>query len=207
MLCEAYWYPLYAEARHRGLSADDASDRVQGFLARLLEKDGFAAADRTRGRFRSFLRAAFEHFLANEWDRQQARKRGGRQRIVPLDQALGESRFSHEPTDPETPEKIFDRRWALALIERAMDRLREECRSAGKETLFETLKPAIAGDRAVSHAKLAAALKTTEGAVKSAVYRLRARSADLIREEIAHTVSSPDEVDEELAHLFAALGS
>jgi RNA polymerase sigma-70 factor (ECF subfamily) len=206
-LCEAYWYPLYAEARRRGLGAEDAGDLVQGFFARLLEKGDLAAADRTRGRFRSFLLAAFGHFLANERDRRHARKRGGGRRIVPLDPAEGESRYGQEPSHEDTPGRIFDRRWALALIDRALGRLKDECERGGKGALFETVKPALAGDRAASYAELAQSLGMTEGAIKTAVHRLRARCAALIREEVAQTVSSPEEIDEELGHLFAALES
>jgi RNA polymerase sigma-70 factor (ECF subfamily) len=207
VLCETYWYPLYAEARRRGLNPEDARDRVQGFFARMLEKNGMADADQTRGRFRSFLLAAFAHYLANQWDRQQARKRGGGQRLIPLDPAALEARYEREPGHQETPERIFDRRWALALIDRALDRLREECASSGKARLFEVLKPALAGDRAASYAELAATLGTTEGAVKTAVHRLRARCALLIRLEVAETVADPGEIDDELTCLFAALES
>jgi RNA polymerase sigma-70 factor (ECF subfamily) len=207
LLCELYWYPLYAEARRRGLSPEDAQDRVQGYFARLLEKDGLAQADQARGRFRSFLLASFGHFLANEWDRNRARKRGGGRAAVSLDAAALESRFAHEPVHPDTPEAIFDRRWALALIDRALDRLREECARTGKAGLFEVLKPALAGDRAAPYAELAVELSMTEGAIKTAVHRLRARCAALVRAEVARTVSRPDDVDDELAHLFAALES
>jgi RNA polymerase sigma-70 factor (ECF subfamily) len=206
-LCDAYWYPLYAEGRRQGLCPDDARDRVQGFFARLLEKDGLASADQARGRFRSFLLAAFNHFLANEWDRQRARKRGGDRPLVSLDQAAGEARFAHEPVHAETPERIFDRRWAVALIDRALHRLCEESERSGKGKLFEVLKPALAGDRGVSYAKFAGGLGMSEGAVKTAVFRLRSRCAALIRAEVAQTVSGPEELDEELAHLFSALES
>jgi RNA polymerase sigma-70 factor (ECF subfamily) len=206
-LCDAYWYPLYAEGRRQGLCPEDARDRVQGFFARLLEKDGLAGADQARGRFRSFLLAAFHHFLANEWDRQRARKRGGGRPLVPLAQDAGEARFAHEPLHVETPERVFDRRWALALIDRALHRLCEECERSGKGKLFEVLKPALAGDRGASYADLGGSLEMSEGAVKTAVSRLRARCAALIRAEVAQTVSGPEEIDEELAHLFSALES
>jgi RNA polymerase sigma-70 factor (ECF subfamily) len=207
VLCDTYWYPLYAEARRRGINPEDARDRVQGFFARMLEKDGLAGADQTRGRFRSFLLAAFGHFLVNQWDRQQARKRGGGRRIISLDPAALESRYEREPTHLETPERIFDRRWALALLDRALERLREESEPAGKARLFEVLKPSLAGERATTYAELAATLGMTDGAVKTAVHRLRARCAALIRAEVAKTVADPAEIDDELAHLFAALES
>jgi RNA polymerase sigma factor (sigma-70 family) len=206
-LCETYWYPLYAEARRKGLAPNDARDRVQAFFTLLLEKDGLASADEARGRFRSFLLAAFHHFLANEWDRQRARKRGGGRRIVSLDQSTGEDRLTHEPVHQQTPERIFDRRWALALIDRALGRLREECTRAGKAELFETLGSALVGDRGASYADLGQAMGMSEGAVKTAVHRLRARCAVLVRDEVAQTVSDPDEIDDELAHLFATLES
>jgi RNA polymerase sigma-70 factor (ECF subfamily) len=206
-LCEAYWYPLYAEARRRGRSAEDASDLVQGFFTRLLEKNDLAAADPTRGRFRSFLLAAFGHYLANARDSQQARKRGGGRKPISLDVAAGESRYCREAVHDETPERIYDRRWALSLIDRALVRLRDECARAGKATLFETLEPALAGDRAASYGELAESLGMTEGAVKTAVHRLRSRCGAIVREEVAETISRPEEIDEELGLLFAALES
>jgi RNA polymerase sigma-70 factor (ECF subfamily) len=206
-LCEAYWYPLYAEARRRGLNVEDASDRVQGFFARLLEKNDLSAADRSRGRFRSFLLASFGHFLSNQRDHERARKRGGGRSIVTLDPAQGESRYGQEPADEQTPERVFDRRWALELIDRSIGRLSDEYAHLGKSELFETLKPALAGDRASSYVELADKLGMTEGAVKTAVYRLRGRCASLIRDEVAQTVSSPEQIEDELGHLFAALES
>jgi RNA polymerase sigma-70 factor (ECF subfamily) len=207
LLCEAYWYPLYAEARRRGLSTEDASDRTQAFFARMIEKGDLAVADRRRGRFRSFLLAAFDHFLANEWDRERALKRGGGRPIASLDADLGESRYVVEPSHQATAERLFDRRWALTLIGRALERLRDEQVAAGKAEPFDVLKGALAGDRGVSYAELAAQLGTTEGAIKVAVHRLRGRCRELIRDEIAQTVGSAEEVDDELRQLFAALGA
>jgi RNA polymerase sigma-70 factor (ECF subfamily) len=204
-LCESSWYPLYAEARRRGLAAEEASDRVQGFFARLLECDGFAMADRTRGRFRSFLLAAFGHFMANEWDRQRAQKRGGTRTIASLDARDGESRLLREPAHQSTPERVFDRRWALALIERALTRLESEYARAGKAAVFAALKPALGGDRGIPYGNLARTLGISEGAVKVAMHRLRARCAESIRDEVAQTVDSPEDVDDELRLLFAAL--
>lgn len=206
-LCEAYWYPLYAEARRRGFGPDDARDHVQGFFARLLEKDGLASADRARGRFRAFLLASFGHFLANERDRQRAQKRGGGRTSTSLDLAEGESRYGLEPSHEDTPERIFDRRWALALIDRALRRLGEECAGSGKSALFESLRAGLTGDPATPYAEIAERLGLTEGAVKTAAHRLRVRCGVLIRDEVAQTVSDPSEVDAELGHLFAALGS
>ena len=206
-LCRAYWYPLYAEARRRGLSAEDASDRVQGFFARLLESDGLAVADQQRGRFRSFLLGAFGNFLANEWDREHALKRGGGRAIVSLDLDLTESRYRADPVDEATPERIFDRRWALSLIQRALGRLQDEYGQGGKADLFDALKPVLTGDRDLKYADLARSLAMTEGALKVAVHRLRGRCGALIRDEVAQTVDAPDETEDELRHLFAALGS
>jgi RNA polymerase sigma factor (sigma-70 family) len=203
-LCEAYWYPLYAEARRRGLSPEDAGDRTQAFFARLLEKGDLAAADRQRGRFRSFLLASFGHFLSNQWDRERAAKRGGG-RVVTIDAAKVESRYALEPSHEATPERLFDRRWALTVIDRALGRLREESQRQGKAEQFDALKGALAGDRGTPYAELAQRLGTTEAAVKTAVCRLRGRCRELIREEIAQTVASPEDVDEELRALFAAL--
>jgi DNA-directed RNA polymerase specialized sigma24 family protein len=206
-LCEAYWYPLYAHARRRGLDAGSAEDRVQSFFARLLEKDGLAVADPRRGRFRGFLLAAFGHFLANEWDRERAIRRGGGHAVLSLDFAGGEARLGREPADERTPERVFDRLWALSVLDRALGRLREEYESGGKGRLFDELKPALAGDRSTPYADLAGRLGMSEGAVKMAVHRLRGRCREVLREEVAETVGSPEEVDDELRQLFAALGS
>lgn len=205
-LCRAYWYPLYAEARRRGLRAEDAGDRVQGFFARLLDTNGFAVADPVRGRFRSFLLAMFGHYLANEWDREHALKRGGGTRIGSLELGMGESRYQAEPVHESTPDREFDRRWALALIARALGRLRAEYQERDRADLFDALCPVLSGDRGATYAELGARLNMTEGAVKVAVHRLRARCGVLIRDEVAHTLDRPEEVEEELKLLFAALG-
>lgn len=206
-LCGTYWYPLYAFARRRGLDAEEARDRTQGFFARLLETEGLAAADRSRGRFRSFLLASFSHFLANEWDRRRARKRGGGRPTLALDFASGESRYGSEPSHDATPERLFERRWALALLDRALGRLEAEYRAAGKADLFDALRPALAGDRGTPYAELAARLGTTEGAVKVAAHRLRGRCREAVRAEIAETVATEADIDDELRHLFEALGT
>ena len=205
-LCQAYWYPLYAEARRRGLSAEDASDRVQGFFARLLEKRDLGTADRERGRFRAFLLAAFGNFLANARDRDDALKRGGGRSILSLDFPGGESRLGLEPAHEATPERLYDRRWALSLLDRALGRLRDDYERNGKAALFQALAPVLGGDRGTPYAVLAARLSMTEGAVKVAVHRLRTRCGELIRDEVAQTVSDPAEVDDELQALFEALG-
>ncbi|MBL9175734.1 MAG: sigma-70 family RNA polymerase sigma factor [Verrucomicrobiales bacterium] len=204
-LCRTYWYPLYAQARRSGSSPADAEDLTQGFFARLLARDGFALADQNRGRFRSFLSAAFQHFLANERDRVRARKRGGHLQILSLDVAPAEERFLQEPATPCTAEQDFDRRWALALLEVVFGRLRQEYVDAGKGGLFQQIQGAVAGDDGdASGVARAEALGMSEGAVRVATHRLRRRYRELLREEIAHTVEGPDAVDEELRHLFAA---
>jgi RNA polymerase sigma-70 factor (ECF subfamily) len=205
-LCAAYWYPLYAYVRRRGHSPQDAQDLTQEFFARLLEKNWLAQADRDRGRFRTFLLSALNHFLANEWDRAHAQKRGGTVQPIPLQLDTAETRYGQEPPDPATPEQIYERRWALALLDAVLNRLFEENRSDGKATFFEMLKPCLVGDReAQPYAALAAQLKMTEGAVKVAVHRLRRRYRQLLREEIAGTVESPGEIDGEMRHLLATL--
>jgi RNA polymerase sigma-70 factor (ECF subfamily) len=207
-LCESYWYPLYAHARRRGLDPDSARDAAQGFFARLLEKGDLADADRARGRFRTFLLAAFGHFLSNLRDHDRAARRGGGRAPLPLDFQAGESRFLDEPAAPDVPpDRAFDRQWAVTLLDRALGRLRDEYALAGKADLFDALKPALAGDRATPYAELAPRLGLTEGAVKVAVHRLRARCAERVRAEVAETVGSPDEIEDEIAHLFAALAT
>ena len=205
-LCQAYWYPLYAYVRRRGYEAHDAQDLTQEFFTRLLEQNWLAQADRERGRFRTFLLAALSHFLANEWDKARAKKRGGAVQIVPLQLDSAETRYGQEPADPVTPEQCFERRWALALLDEVLNRLREEHMAAGTAEMFDALKPCLVGDRqAQPYAALAAQLGVTEGAVKVAVHRLRQRYRQLLRKEIANTVAMPEEVNDEMHHLFAVL--
>jgi RNA polymerase sigma-70 factor (ECF subfamily) len=205
-LCQTYWYPLYAYIRRRGYEEHDAQDLTQEFFARLLEHKWLAQADRERGRFRTFLLAAMGHFLANEWDKARTQKRGGGVEMVPLQLDSAETRYGKEPADPMTPEQCYDRRWALALLEEVLNGLRQEHAAAGTEELFDALKPCLVGDRqAQPYAALGARLGMTEGAVKVAVHRLRQRYRQLLREEIAHTVASPDEVNEEMRYLFSVL--
>jgi RNA polymerase sigma factor (sigma-70 family) len=205
-LCQTYWYPLYAYVRRRGYGAHDAQDLTQEFFARLLEQNWLAQADRDRGRFRSFLLAALSHFLANEWDKARAQKRGGAVQMVPLQLDSAETRYGQEPADPLTPEQCFERRWALALLEEVLGALRKEHLAAGTEEMFEALKPCLVGDcQAQPYAVLATKLGMTEGAVKVAVHRLRQRYRHLLRAEIANTVATPEEVNEEMHHLSAVL--
>ena len=205
-LCGLYWYPVYAYVRRRGHDHHRAQDLTQGFFARLLEKHDLAAADRSRGRFRSFLLAACQHYLANQHDHDTARKRGGGVDHLPLDFGDAAGRFAREPADADTPERDFDRRWALALLARTVDELRAEYAESGRAKLFDTLKGCLAGAAEVSHAELAEQLGMTVGAVKVAVHRLRQRYRDRLRAVIAETVATPEGVDEEIRDLFAALG-
>ena len=205
-LCQTYWHPLYAYVRRVGYSPHDAQDLTQEFFARLLAKNFLADADETRGRFRSFLLASFKHFLANEWDKARALKRGGGQIPIPIDVATAETSCHFEPADETTAEKIYERRWALTLLDRVLRRLREEYTAGGREKLFEALKPTLTeASRTVRYAEIAVRLGTSEGAVKVAVHRLRQQYRELLRAEIADTVASPEEVDDELRNLFAAL--
>jgi len=205
-LCQTYWYPLYAYVRRSGHPADEARDLTQEFFARLLEKRYLRAADSERGRFRSFLLTAFKRFLSKERHQAGALKRGGGRRMLSLDFEQGESRFLLEPATDVTAETIYERRWALALLDRVMIRLREEFEQAGKRDDFDRLKVFLTGDaEAPSHREAAAALGTTEAAVKVAVYRLRRRFRYLLLAEIAQTVTASEDVDEELRHLFEAI--
>jgi RNA polymerase sigma-70 factor (ECF subfamily) len=207
-LCQTYWYPLYAFVRRQGHDTHDAQDLTQEFFARLLAKHQLESVDRAKGRFRSFLLAALKHFLANEWDRRNARKRGGRQIHLPIDTQSAEDRYRLEPADPQSAEKIYERRWALTLLERVLDLMKGEAESSGKSVQFNQLKIALTGDRlSVPYAELARRLDMSEGAVKVAVHRMRQRYREILRAEIAHTVSDAKAVDEEIRHLFAALAN
>jgi RNA polymerase sigma-70 factor (ECF subfamily) len=204
-LCQSYWYPLYAYARRRGHAPEDAEDFTQAFFVQFLGKDRLAAADRTRGRFRSFLLAAMKHFLADEWDKSLALKRGAR-RVVSLDAELAESRFTAEPHDDDSPDRVFDRQWALLVLETVMRKLHEDYVARGQGALFDELRFCLIGDRsALPYSDIAARLGVTEGAVKVAVHRMRQRYRAKLREEIAQTVDSENDVEEELRFLFRAL--
>jgi len=206
-LCETYWYPLYGFLRSRGYTAEDAQDLTQAFFARLLEKQTIRHADPARGRFRSFLLASLKHFAANERERAIAAKRGGGIPSLALELETAEGRFEMEPPSDETPERVYDRRWALALLERVMSRLNVETLRRDKPSQFDRLKPYLTGDQPqLSYAETASDMGTSEGAVKVAVHRLRRRFRDLVRDEIAQTVSSPDEIEDELRHLWSSVG-
>jgi RNA polymerase sigma-70 factor (ECF subfamily) len=207
-LCENYWYPLYAYVRRRGHEADEAQDFTQAFFARLLEKNDLAAADPGRGRFRSFLLASLKHFLANEWDRARAEKRGGGRSVLSIDFGTAEERYRAEPSHDLTPEKIFERRWAFVLLENVLARLHDESAQAGKADSFDRLKGFLTGEQTqVTYGQLAAELNMSEGAVKVAVHRLRRRYRELLRAEIEETVADPQVIDQEIRDLFSALGS
>ena len=201
-LCEAYWYPLYACLRGRGVSIDDAQDLTQGFLARVIEKGALARADPARGRFRSFLLASLTHYAANERDRAVARKRGGP--LLNLEGA--EARYQLEPHSDLTPERLFERRWALTLLSRVLARLRQEFASTGKEPTFEALKRWLTADGGgASYREAAAGLGLSEPAVRVAVHRMRRRYHALLRDEVGRTVATPRDVDAELEYLRRAI--
>jgi RNA polymerase sigma-70 factor (ECF subfamily) len=207
-LCQTYWYPLYCFIRRQGRPPHEAEDLTQGFFARLLEKNFVAEARQERGKFRSFLLLALKRFLANEWDREHAQKRGGFQTAVEIDQAMAEARLDAELKQELAPEILFDRQWALRLLECTMTQLREEYIATGRAKLFEHLSASLTReDSAGSYAEIALELRLTEPSVKQAAYRLRARYREILRDEIGKTVSSPQEIDEELRFLFACFGS
>jgi RNA polymerase sigma factor (sigma-70 family) len=205
-LCTTYWYPLYAFVRRQGYRSEDAQDLTQAFFAKLLEKNYVGAADRQRGKFRSFLLASLKHFLSNERDYARARKRGGGQPVMSLDFESAETRYRHEPADTMTPERLFERRWALTLLDRVLSRLQDEYAAAGNLPLFERLKQFLTAEKgATPYREVAQQAAMTEGAVKVAVHRLRKRYRDLLEDEIAHTVSHAEDVQDELRQLFATL--
>ncbi len=205
-LCQTYWYPLYAYVRRRGSSPHDAEDLTQEFFARLLRANYLGNAQREKGRFRWFLLSALKHFLANEWDRARAKKRGGGKAAISLNAEAAESRYTLEPADTLTAERIYERRWALTLLDQVLRTLEREHELTGKRELFDELRFCLTGERSkLPYAELAARLGMSEAAVKVAVHRLRRRYRELLRAEIANTVSSPEEVEDEIRHLFDVL--
>ena len=203
-LCRAYWYPLYAFVRNRGHSTADAQDLTQAFFARFIATGGFASADRGRGRFRNYLLGALKHFLANEWNRARMKKRGGDVTFLEWDALDPERRYALEPTEETNPESSYDREWALESIARAMKRLREEFEAAGKSELFEALKGSLTSQEPPRDVT-AARLGINEGAVKVATHRLRRRFRQILRDEIAETVETEEEIDEEMRYLVDVL--
>jgi RNA polymerase sigma-70 factor (ECF subfamily) len=205
-LCAVYWYPLYAYVRRHGHPPDDAQDLTQEFFSRLLAKNYLRSLDRQKGRFRSFLLAAMEHFLAKEWRDSNRLKRGGGRVIVSLDECDAEGRYRVDAVESTTAERIYERRWALALLDQAMKNLRHEFAAADRLQLFEALEVYLTGERTnTKYEEVGKKLDMTQGAVKVAVHRMRARYGELVRAEIAHTVSRPEDVDDELRHLLAML--
>ena len=205
-LCRAYWYPLYAFVRRQGHNPHDAEDLLQSFFACFLEKQFLNDVDRAKGRFRSFLLAALKHFLADEWDKAKTHKRGGAVQFLSLEEGVAEGRYWEEPASDLTAEKLYEQRWACTLLERVMDRLEADSAEAGKRHFFEGLKPFLVGEsRSVSYAELAARFGVSEAALKMKVQRLRHRYQRLLREEIAQTVASPEEVEDEIRYLFQVL--
>jgi RNA polymerase sigma factor (sigma-70 family) len=207
-LCRTYWYPLYSFARRAGHSPTDAEDLTQGFFARLLEKDYLKAAAIDKGRFRTFLLVALKRYLANEWDRQHAQKRGGFTAIVPIDQDLAETRFASELTNHLSPDLLFDRQWAMTLLDRTMTQLQQEYSASGRSELFDCLRLCLAKDEsALPYTEIASRLKVTEASIKMAVHRLRSRYREILQHEIAQTVSTREEIEEEIRHLFSVFAS
>ena len=206
-LCRQYWQPLYYFVRRRGHNEHDAQDLTQGFFARLLEKDLLGAADRKRGRFRTFLLAALENYLTNEWDRANRQKRGGDRQILSLDHTeSAEEGYQLLPPDKATPDQIYEQRWAQAVLEAVLHRLREEFDGRDGSAKFDMLKEFLFSDRGeVSYAEAAARVGLSESATKSAIYRFRQRYGQLFAEEIAQTVERREDVDDEIRHLLSVL--
>ncbi len=204
-LCRAYWYPLYAFVRRSGRGPHDAQDLTQEFFARLLAKEWLQAAAQERGRFRTFLLVALKRFLANEWHHATAQKRGGGAELLPLDTVDAEQRYAGEPV--LTADEVFDRRWAMTLLDQTLERLSGEFTSSGKQSKFKVLKDWLtAGRGEIPYAEIAGQLGASEGAARGAVHRLRKRFRELFRENIAQTVADPDGVEDEMRHLAAVLG-
>ena len=204
-LCRAYWYPLYAYVRRQGRSPEDAQDLTQEFFARLLEHKYVRLADPQRGRFRTFLLSSLKNFLINEWEKARATKRGGGERKFSLDAEDAEGKYREEPADEMTPDRIFEKQWATALVENVLARLRGEYVAMGKVGLFEELKGHVWGDGGGTYAEAAARLKTTEGALRIGAHRLKEQFRRVLRQQVAHTVAGPDEIDAELRHLISIL--
>jgi RNA polymerase sigma-70 factor (ECF subfamily) len=207
-LCVRYWYPVYAFIRRRGSDPHEAKDLAQEFFTHLLKNESLKKVDRQKGKFRSFLLAAATNFLANEWDKERSLKRGGQHQIISLDDAEAEELYRHEPAAELTPENLYDRRWAFTLLNAVLARLKQEYSAANKEELFAKLRPGLVDEvNPGVYAAWAGSLNMSEGAVRVAVHRLRRRFGELLRGEIARTVTTPAEVDEEIRHLFAAIAN
>lgn len=205
-LCGTYWYPIYVYVRRQGYDEHEAKDLTQEFFSRLLARNQFKLLDRRRGRFRAWLLASLEHFLAKQWRDASRQKRGGGKAMISLDDEKAEERYRLEPGDPMDAGMLYERRWALTLLERTFQRLGKEFEAGGRGALFRSLQVFLSGEKSRhSYASVARELDMTEGAVKVAVHRLRQRYGETLRDEIAQTVSGSDEVDAELRHLMAVL--
>lgn len=205
ILCRTYWYPLYAHVRRRGYAAPEAQDLTQEFFVRLLSSPYLAHADRARGKFRSYLLVALNHFLIDEWRKAQTAKRGGGRPLISLDASTAESRYALEPASDLTPERIYERAWALTLLDQAMSRLKEECLAGSKGLQFDQFEPFLTSEATQDDCAAAGAqLGMTAGAVAVAIHRLRHRYRELVREAVMHVVASPAEVEDEIRWLFTA---
>lgn len=207
-LCAVYWYPLYAYVRHHGHSREDAEDLVQGFFEQFLQKNYLQDVKSEKGRFRAFLLSALKHFMANKWDRANRQKRGGGVSPLSLDWQDADTRYQIEPADNLSPDKLYDRAWAVLLLEKVIEGLRAESVAEGNQRLFEELRPVLMlGKGAIPYAQAAGRLNLSEGAVRVAVHRLRRRYRERLRDEIGQTLSNPEQVEEEIAALFQAFGN
>jgi len=205
-LCRAYWYPIYVYVRRKSYDPDEAQDLTQEFFAQLIRKQHLRLADRTKGKFRTFLLATLDYFLAREWSRAHRQKRGGQFIFISLDQQTPEGRYLLEPVDNDTPEKKFLRQWALTVLEQTMEALKRECDAGGKGALFREVRNLLSGERdGGAYAGISQRLALSEGAVRVAVHRLRQRYGELLRSEIAQTVSGTEQVDDEMRYLLTAL--
>ncbi|MGZ4963176.1 MAG: RNA polymerase sigma factor [Limisphaerales bacterium] len=207
-LCTRYWYPVYAFIRRRGADHHGAEDLTQAFFTYLFEKETLKKVDQQKGKFRSFLLTAATHFLTNEWDKRQTQKRGGQNQVVSLNELTAETLYDHEPALALSAEKLFERRWAFTLMNQVLSRLKEEYATADKAALFAKLEAGLTDEVGPGvYVEWAAGLEMSEGSVRVALHRLRRRFGELLRSEIAHTVTTPAEVDEEIRELFAAIAS
>ena len=207
-LCDTYWYPLYAYARKKGHPAHEAEDLTQTFFTRLLEKGMLQDLSPEKGRFRTFMLVCMKRFIVNEWRHARTQRRGGNAKTLPIDFSHADERFRLEPASYATPERIYDRRWALTALEEALAQLAAEMKTTSKSNLFDALKPYLAMDSAAPpYSEVAAKLRMSEGSVKVAVFRLRARYAQLLRQEIAATLATPADIEDEIRRLFQALAT
>jgi RNA polymerase sigma-70 factor (ECF subfamily) len=205
-LCRTYWRPIYAFLRRQGFRPAEAEDITQGFFAQLLERRSLSAVRKEKGRLRSYLLGALKYFRADEQRRSMAIKRGKGQRLIPIQELRADERIEMEPADPVTAEMIYERRWALTVLEQVLGRLKDEYRAAGNAALFDSLKQLLPDEPgSPSQAEIATQLGMTENAVRQAFYRFRQRYQSLLREEIAHTVATPGDIEDELRHLIAVL--